>query len=466
MIKKQVFLFSALITGLAFLPTGSALAEKAKTLDVYNATEKMIKARQMGLNITGQERTYQDAISSFCRQGSANSAELIAQTVKSLDYKIAAKRRNYDKKFVTAHDVAPEMEQNGAVKIWTLMDSVKGDFEWTKAVKEVLVGAGITWSPQTNSAELGIFVINGQGTITIEGQQAKIFREDIVAVPPNMRFSIKSKGHSPIRFVVSEAFPDITGKELGSLEPGVTWTYPWLKPKTPTGTSKQATQTVLDDLTALMKTTKAMGIMTVDEANQNFLLAKQCLTGGNYDASYTFAHIAKDWLERAIKELQEDKKSLAANGVKVANKMTSEAPLFHNETIPAYISAMELPFKYHEFVLPFEVLAKNRLGPHQHNTEELYYILNGRGRMMVAGPTGSRYFKKDQPGIEVNSGTLIFIPSMSQHSLYPVGFSSLVHAIAIGTYIDKKRYAKDIKMDVPSSPWTPKSWKNAYPPEK
>jgi mannose-6-phosphate isomerase-like protein (cupin superfamily) len=149
----------------------------------------------------------------------------------------------------------------------------------------------------------------------------------------------------------------------------------------------------------------------------------------------------------------------------VASKMDSEVPAFHNETCPAYMSATNLPFAYHEFVLPFEILAENRLGPHQHSTEELYYVLNGRGMMMIADPAGKRYFDKNQPAIEVNPGTLLFIPVMSLHSIYPIGNASLVHSIAIGTYLDEKGIVYDIEMDVPSTPWTPASWKNAYKSE-
>jgi mannose-6-phosphate isomerase-like protein (cupin superfamily) len=208
-----------------------------------------------------------------------------------------------------------------------------------------------------------------------------------------------------------------------------------------------------------------MGITPLYEAGLCFDIAQKCLSGGNYGGACSLSQIANAWVQRYIRELEESKAFFAANGVKVMNRMHSEVPSFHNETCPAYMAAMDLPFKYHEFVLPFEIKAGNRLGPHQHSTEELYYVLAGRGKMIIADPAGKRYFDKGQEGIEVNPGTLLFIPVMSLHSIYPVGNASLVHSIAIGTYLDEKGIVYDIEMDVDPVPWTPESWKSAYTPE-
>lgn len=314
--------------------------------------------------------------------------------------------------------------------------------------------------PRPGSAEIGVFVTMGAGTITVDGHTAPIYREDVVAVPPNMPFSIASSGQAPIFVVVSEAYADVTGAELATLAPGEAWADPWLVLDAKAEDAAEAVAAA----DAAMEAAAAAGITPVRRAALSHALARTCLEGGEHDAAAAFAGVAEAWLTRASEELARNRALFDAKGIMVANKMVSETPLFHNDTIPGFMASTKLPFSYHEFVLPFEVAAKNRLGPHQHNTEELYYILNGRGKMLVAGPTGARYFERDQQGVEVNSGTLLFIPVMSQHSMRPAGDASLVHAIAIGSYTDRNVVVRDIRMDVPSTPWTPESWKNAYAP--
>jgi mannose-6-phosphate isomerase-like protein (cupin superfamily) len=432
---------------------------------MYDLTKAIIKARQMGLHTYGQERVFWDGVAAYSQNDLDTAEQLFSRASEALNWEITNRRRLYHKKFVSAADVRPAIEQGGAVSIWTLMSSEGGDFEWAKAVRDVSVGPNTKWSPPPENVEKGIVVVSGRGTVHVDRQKAEVFAGDIVAVPPNMVFSLETNGHFPMYVLLSEAYPDVQGSELGELEPGVKWTEPWLQIKMETGIAKDRAQSAFDTASAAIEKAKTMGIHEYYAAGLCFDIAQKCLLGGNYDAAYTLSHIANDWVQRYITELEESKVLFASKGVMVANKMNSEVSKFHNETCPAYVSSMDLPFAYHEFVLPFEILAGTRLGPHQHPTEELYYVLNGRGMMMIADPAGNGYFDKNQPAIEVNPGTLLFTPVMSLHALFPAGNASLVHSIAIGTFSDEKGIVYDIKVDVPSTPWTSESWKNAYRPQ-
>jgi len=463
---KRLFLLLA-VTSLLFLVGVAPLfaAGAASPKDVYNLTKAVIKAREMGLRTHGHERMFWDGVAFYGQKDMKKAEEFFSQVSQALNWEITNKRRLYHKKFVSADDVIPTVEQGGAVRIWTLMSSENGDFEWAKAIRDVLIRPMTRWSPPPQNVEFGIVMVSGRGTVTVDGQKAKIFAGEIVAVPPNMAFSLETTGHFPMYVMLSEAYPDVKGSELADLEPGVKCTEPWLKIQTETGIAKERAQSAFDTASATLREAKGMGIQEYYQAGLCYDIAQKCLAGGNCDAAFSLSHIANDWVQRYIKELEENKTLYAQKGVMAANRMDSEVPKFHNETCPAYMSATKLPFAYHEFVLPFEIVAGNRLGPHQHTTEELYYVLNGRGRMMIADPAGNRYFDKNQPGIEVNPGTLLFIPVMSIHSIYPTGNASLVHSIAIGSLLDEKNIVYDIKMDVPSTPWTPESWENAYKPE-
>jgi mannose-6-phosphate isomerase-like protein (cupin superfamily) len=432
---------------------------------VSDLTKTVIKARQMGLRTHGQERLFWEGVAFYGQKDMNRAEEFFSHVSQALNWEITNKRRLYHKRSVSAEDVIPTVEQDGAVRIWTLMSSENGDFEWAKAVRDVVIGPMAKWSPPPKNVEFGIVVVSGRGTVHVDGQNSKIFAGDIVAVPPNMAFSLETMGHFPMHVMLSEAYPDVKGSELAELEPGIKYTEPWLEIQAEKGIAKERAQSAFDTASAAIEKAKSMGIDGYYQSGLCYDIARKCLAGGNFDAAFSLSHIANDWVQRYIKELEENKALFAQKGVMVANRMNSEVTTYHNETCPAYTSAMNLPFAYHEFVLPFEVVAGNRLGPHHHSTEELYYVLNGRGMMMIAEPAGNRYFDKNQPAIEANPGTLLSIPVMSIHSIYPAGSASLVHSVAIGSFLDEKNIVYDIKMDVESMPWTPESWRHAYNPE-
>jgi quercetin dioxygenase-like cupin family protein len=71
------------------------------------------------------------------------------------------------------------------------------------------------------------------------------------------------------------------------------------------------------------------------------------------------------------------------------------------------------------FVNEFEVPGGGLVDPHSHPTHEFYYVLSGRGVMMVDG--------EDR---EVVQGDLIYIPPDKVHSLRPVSDHAPVHCFA------------------------------------
>ena len=318
--------------------------------------------------------------------------------------------------------------------------------------------------PPPENAEKAIVVVYGKGTVTVGGHKATIFGGDTVAVPTNMPFILETSGNFPIYVLLSEAYPDVKGGELDKLQPNEKWKDNWLKIKTKNGATQKDAQAAFDTASDTIQKAKSMGIDPLYEAGLCFDIAQKCLGGGNYAGAYSMANIASDWVQRYIQDREENKAQLDSKGIIVVNRMESDVQRFHNGTCPAYMAGFNLPLKYHQLVLEFEGLAGERIGPHQHPTEELYYVQNGRGMMMIADPAGKRYFDKNQPAIEINPGTLLFIPPMSMHAIWPAGNASLVHCVAIGSLLDEKPIFYDIKMDVPSIPWTLESWKDAYEP--
>jgi quercetin dioxygenase-like cupin family protein len=59
-----------------------------------------------------------------------------------------------------------------------------------------------------------------------------------------------------------------------------------------------------------------------------------------------------------------------------------------------------------ELVNEFEVTARGAVDPHTHPTHEFYYVLYGRGTMVI-----------DQESREVSQGDLVYIPPNALHSL-------------------------------------------------
>ena len=79
---------------------------------------------------------------------------------------------------------------------------------------------------------------------------------------------------------------------------------------------------------------------------------------------------------------------------------------------------------YLELVAEFAVNAGSAVEPHSHNTHEYYYMLSGRGIMVIEGEER-----------EVVSGDFIYIPPNKEHSLRTAsntaGIRALVFAVGL-----------------------------------
>jgi mannose-6-phosphate isomerase-like protein (cupin superfamily) len=100
--------------------------------------------------------------------------------------------------------------------------------------------------------------------------------------------------------------------------------------------------------------------------------------------------------------------------------------LEHNGSIPVWWLYEPREMKkdtmggYLELISEFEVKPGGAVDPHSHHTFEFYYILGGRGVMMVGGEER-----------EVGPGDLVKIPPNVVHSLRPVPSDGSIRSLAI-----------------------------------
>ena len=88
----------------------------------------------------------------------------------------------------------------------------------------------------------------------------------------------------------------------------------------------------------------------------------------------------------------------------------------HNGTVPVWY--LVKPREMHdltdggslELVNEFEVAPGSAVYPHEHPTHEFYFVMSGRGVMIVAGEER-----------DVSPGDLVYIPPDTVHSLRPTG---------------------------------------------
>jgi quercetin dioxygenase-like cupin family protein len=102
----------------------------------------------------------------------------------------------------------------------------------------------------------------------------------------------------------------------------------------------------------------------------------------------------------------------------------------HNGTVPVWWMVNPREFRdatiggYLELVNEFVVPGGGEVFPHSHPTHEFYYVLRGRGIMVISG--------EERP---IAQGDLVHIPPDAVHSLRPVSDNASIHCFcfAIGT---------------------------------
>ena len=100
----------------------------------------------------------------------------------------------------------------------------------------------------------------------------------------------------------------------------------------------------------------------------------------------------------------------------VRSIVSVEPEVEHNGTVPVWY--LVKPREMHdltaggslELVNEFEVAPGSAVYPHEHPTHEFYFVMSGRGIMIVAG--------EERP---VGPGDLVYIPPDTVHSLRPTG---------------------------------------------
>jgi mannose-6-phosphate isomerase-like protein (cupin superfamily) len=111
--------------------------------------------------------------------------------------------------------------------------------------------------------------------------------------------------------------------------------------------------------------------------------------------------------------------------------VTDAAPIVeHNGTVPVWwmVNPREMLEKtqggYLELVNEFEVPGGGEVFPHSHPTHEFYYVLTGRGTMIIGD--------EERP---ITQGDLVYIPPDTIHSLRPVSETAPIRCFcfAIGT---------------------------------
>jgi quercetin dioxygenase-like cupin family protein len=77
-----------------------------------------------------------------------------------------------------------------------------------------------------------------------------------------------------------------------------------------------------------------------------------------------------------------------------------------------------------ELVSEFEVLGGGEVHPHSHPTFEFYYVLSGRGIMVISGEER-----------EIRQGDLVKIPPDAVHSLRPVSKTASIRCLAFAVAV-------------------------------
>jgi mannose-6-phosphate isomerase-like protein (cupin superfamily) len=72
-----------------------------------------------------------------------------------------------------------------------------------------------------------------------------------------------------------------------------------------------------------------------------------------------------------------------------------------------------------ELVAEFEIMGGGEVHPHSHPTIEFYYVISGRGLMVIAGEER-----------EIRQGDLVMIPPDTVHSLRPSSANASIRCLA------------------------------------
>ena len=415
--------------------------------DLYNLIEVMIHAGKIGVPMLSAERRFKEGLEANAKKEIPKAEELFSQAFDILNWEINSKRRTYRPIIRNASTVMPIDINEKAVQVWPMLTSKNGDMEWNAAIKEIWIAPNEKWNPPQENLEKLVYVISGRGIAVIEGNAVQVFVGDAVCVPSNMLNRFETTDfNAPMGLLVWEAYPNLKHDELkGAKNHGK---FPEIQIKE--DATEEEVRSSFEKARSSIEKANSMGINQLYGAALCYDSARKCLQGDDLANAYTLFNIAIDQVNRYGSDLETNRAKIAAHGVSVSNRMYLNKQDHHDGTCNVWGLKTALPAEYSDALDAFEIEAGARLEPHVHNLEEFYYVLQGRGLMMVGDPIGSRQFEKDQPGIEVNPGDLISIPPNSLHSICPVGDQYRISCIAYGGFTSEAPTLEEI------------GWESAY----
>jgi mannose-6-phosphate isomerase-like protein (cupin superfamily) len=414
------------------------------------------KSRDMSLDYSGAKICLDAAIARYASEDYQNTESFAGQVIDLLLSDIKARRSDVNRwRIRRASRLAPVMLDNG-VQLWALFNggSIGGLIspdadsccEYTGLVGEMLIDGGATLSLQKCNMEVFYFVLNGEGIISIDGQDMPIHTGDWVFVPNNWSHSIRSGSrYYPLGVFVFSSYLD---RRTSELLPVGTDPLSVITPPTPhAGSATEA----MEKLSAIVHEAEKVGISAdiggslYREADFYIELAQRCFGRSELGVrKYTASAISL--IQKYIEDIKRwdsyksDITRLRANITTFPGEWLHEA-----SSIDWFVFADEIYMKpewnrpitpYTPLEVEWEVPAGKSFMPHTHNTEEIYYQMASVTGMKI-GPVGTNKFAGDEEEFFLYPGDCLFIPANTKHVARSVSCDYPLHAIAVDSYSDE-----------------------------
>jgi mannose-6-phosphate isomerase-like protein (cupin superfamily) len=100
-------------------------------------------------------------------------------------------------------EVEPEVEHNGTVPVWWLIDSQemreRTDGGYLELANEFEVAVGGAVFPHSHPTHEFYFVMTGEGVMTVADEDREVGPSDLIYIPPDTVHSLRPTGDEPIR---------------------------------------------------------------------------------------------------------------------------------------------------------------------------------------------------------------------------------------------------------------------------
>ncbi len=427
-------------------------------IDIHlgKAIHLLQKSRDMSLDYSGAKICFDAATERYASENYGDVESFASQAIDLVLSDIKVRRSDVNRWRVRrASRLAPVMLDKG-VQLWPLFNggsmggliSPDADSccEYTGLVGEILIDGGATLRSQKYNMEEFYFVLNGEGIISIEGQDMPIHTGDWVFVPNNWSHSIRSvSGYYPLGVFVFSSYLDRRTSEL--LPVG---TDPLSVIKAPDPYSGSETQ-AMEKLGAIIHEAEKLGISAdiggslYREADFFIELAQTCFSRNELGVR-KYANSAISLIQKYIEDTRNwdsyksDITKLKANVANFAGEWLHEA-----SSLDWFVFADEIFMKpewnrpitpYTPLEVEWEVPAGKSFMPHTHNTEEIYYQMASVTGMKI-GPVGTNKLAGNEKEFFLYPGDCLFIPGNTKHVARSVSSDYPLHAIAVDSYSDE-----------------------------